>query len=76
MTSTPSKVDPQQPLDIHLANMMKKAFGLKKSKDTAPPASSSLDEPRRGQEFKSLDEFEILETLGTSSGQLKNQKNI
>ena len=48
--------------------MMKKAFGLKKSKDTAPPASSSLEEPRRGQEFKALDEFEILETLGMSRG--------
>ena len=46
---------------------MKKALGLsKKIKEPAPQVSSSL-EPRRGQEFKSLDEFEILETLGTGT---------
>ena len=46
---------------------MKKALGLlKKTKEPAPQVSSSL-EPRRGQEFKSLDEFEILETLGTGT---------
>ena len=50
---------------------MKKALGLskgKKKKDAEPaPAVSSSLEPRRGQEFKSLDEFEILETLGTGT---------
>ena len=51
-------------------NTMKKALGLskgkKKDKEPASQVSSSL-EPRRGQEFKSLDEFEILETLGTGT---------
>ncbi|WZN62896.1 cAMP-dependent protein kinase [Chloropicon roscoffensis] len=50
---------------------MKKALGLskgKKKKDAEPaPAVSSSLEPRRGQEFKTLDEFDILETLGTGT---------
>ena len=48
---------------------MKKALGFsgsKKTKEPAPQVSSSL-EPRRGQEFQSLDEFDILETLGTGT---------